>query len=181
MNLNALRVVLIGNLASRARGAGGAAGVSDAAALAVLGDGGAARGGRGAGGSGHGRGPQGGGRGRVAAAAAAAAAAAGEDGGTRDDVAVEVAVDVGRVAGVGVLEGTRDPDGGRAGAAAARDRDLGAAQVELGDSAGPGVVDAELLDAEKVLAAGNARRDVEGVGICVATSGWLVSNHVILR
>jgi hypothetical protein len=71
---------------------------------------------------------------------------------------------VGGVAGVGRLEGAGDGHGrARVAAAAAGDGHLRAGDVELRDSCGPRVVDAELLDADQVVAGGEARRDVERV------------------
>lgn len=75
-------------------------------------------------------------------------------------VVVEVAVDVGSVAGIRLLERAGDGDGraGRAGTAA-RHLDLRARDVELRDSRRPRVVDGELLDAQQVLARGQAVGD----------------------
>ena len=73
---------------------------------------------------------------------------------------------VGGVTGVGLLKGTGDQDGRRVGAAAARDGDLGAGDVELGNARWPGVVNAQGLDAEEVIAWGNAAGDGCCVGIC---------------
>jgi hypothetical protein len=76
------------------------------------------------------------------------------------------ATHIGSVARVGRLEGTGDLDdrAGRLGPRGARDVDLGAADVELRRAAW--VVDAERLDAQQVLAVGNALGDVVGVRDC---------------
>ena len=72
---------------------------------------------------------------------------------------------VGGVARVSGLEGARDGHGrARVAAAAARDGDLRAGDVELRDARRPGVVDAEGLDADQVVARGDAARDRERVG-----------------
>ena len=81
---------------------------------------------------------------------------------SRNDVGLEVVVDVGSVARVGRLDVSGNLSSGRQGfGATAGDLELGASNVELGR--GAGVVDAELLDAEKVLASGDARWDVDRV------------------
>ncbi len=64
------------------------------------------------------------------------------------------------VAWVGVLESAGDGNGrAGGGAAAAGYGDLSAGDIELRDARGPGVVDAQGLDAEEVVAVGNAGRD----------------------
>jgi len=69
---------------------------------------------------------------------------------------------IGRVAGVGGLEGARDLDGrARGGAATPGDVDLSAAHIELGRAAR--VVDGQALDPQEVLAIRNALGDVCGV------------------
>ena len=83
--------------------------------------------------------------------------------GEKQDAAAEE-THVGGVARVGVLEGARDGHGGwSAGAGATGDADLGAREVELRDAAWVRVVDAELLDAQEVLAVGDARGDRDRV------------------
>lgn len=68
------------------------------------------------------------------------------------------------VAGVGLLESAGDGNGCGVGAAAAGDGDLGALGVELRDARRPGVVNAQLLDAEQVVTRGDAAGDRGGVG-----------------
>lgn len=87
----------------------------------------------------------------------------------RNDVAVEVVVNVGGVAGVGRLDVSGDLGGGREGlASAASDLDLRARDVELRGRAG--VVDTKLLDTEQVLAGSNARGNSDGVVVCAVIS-----------
>jgi hypothetical protein len=78
------------------------------------------------------------------------------------------------VAWVGVLEDAVDGDGCRVAAAAACDGHLGAFDVELRDAGRPGVVDAELLDAEQVVARGDAGGDGGGVAACDTRDRGLV-------
>lgn len=92
-----------------------------------------------------------------------------------NDVAVEVVVNVGGVAGVGRLDVSGDLGGGREGlASAASDLDLRARDVELRGRAG--VVDTKLLDTEQVLAGSNARGNSDGVVVCVVISQCSVNN-----
>lgn len=99
-SLDALRIPLVCDLAGRPGSAGGAAGEAVAAALGVLGRGaggwrGGGRHGRLGGGAGGGGGSgDEGGRLLRGSAVAAAVGPAGEDGGSGDDVALEVAVDL---------------------------------------------------------------------------------------
>ena len=85
--------------------------------------------------------------------------------GAGNNVALEVVVDVGSVARVGGLDVARDLGGRRRlAAAAAGNLELRARDVELRWAAG--VVDAELLDAEKVLAGDKLGWDGDRVGGC---------------
>jgi hypothetical protein len=88
---------------------------------------------------------------------------AGADSRAGNSVAVEVAVDVGGVTRVSALDVSGDLDTGEDLGAAASDLDLGAGVVELGRAAG--VVDGHLLDAEQVVASGNARGDGGAVSL----------------
>ena len=87
----------------------------------------------------------------------------GSDLGTRNNVGVEVGVDVRGVARVGALDVAGDLSRRRGlSGAATSDLDLSARDVELGRAAG--VVDAELLDTEEVLSSGDLGGD--GGGVC---------------
>jgi hypothetical protein len=89
----------------------------------------------------------------------------GSNPGSRNNVRVEVAVDVRSVARVGALNVAGDLGGRRRPAGAATsDLELSARDVELGRAAG--VVDTELLDAKEVLSSGDLGGDGGGVG------GW---------
>jgi hypothetical protein len=88
---------------------------------------------------------------------------AGADSRAGNSVAVEVAVDVGSVARVSRLDVAGDLDTREDLGATAGDLDLGAGVVELGRAAG--VVDGHLLDAEQVVASGNARGDGGAVSL----------------
>lgn len=79
---------------------------------------------------------------------------------------LESCTHVGSVTRVAGADVARNSHRGAQAAATASDTDLSAADVELGDTRGPGVVDAELLDAEQVVAIGHARREGEGVALC---------------
>jgi len=80
----------------------------------------------------------------------------------RNSVRAEVVVDVGRVTGICRLDESRDLGRGARRRASTTDNvDLCAADIELRRTAG--VVDAERLDAQQVLAAGDALGDVVGV------------------
>lgn len=86
-----------------------------------------------------------------------------------DLVRVEVVVDVGSVTGVGRLDVPGNLGSRREGlGATASDLDLSARDVELRGRAG--VVDAELFDAEQVLASSDARGDSDGVVVYVNVS-----------
>lgn len=164
-DLDALVVVSVLGVAGRASGASGAASPPVTTALSPLGNGAAS----GLGGDGStGRGDEsGGGLGLglgLNGGAATAVGAAREDGWAGDGVGVKVAVDVGGVAGVGGLEGTGDSNTGWVHAAATSDLDLGAGDVKLGSPGGVWVVDAEGLDAEKVLSVGDAAGKLSSVG-----------------
>ena len=66
---------------------------------------------------------------------------------------------VGGISRVGCLEGSGN--GYRRGVSVATTShpDLGAGDIELGDACGPGVMDAQRLDAQEVLSVGDARGD----------------------
>lgn len=86
--------------------------------------------------------------------------------GARNNVRLEVVVDVGGVATVGGLDVTGDLDGrGWVARASTGDLDLRARDVELWGRSG--VVDAELLNAEQVLSSSDLRWDGDGVGACL--------------
>jgi hypothetical protein len=74
-------------------------------------------------------------------------------------VDVDEQTGVGR--GVGAGEGH---EGGAGGAGAAGDADLGAGDVQLSTIAGAGAVQGDVLEADKVLAVGNAARHRDGDG-----------------
>jgi len=78
---------------------------------------------------------------------------------------------IGSVPWISRLEGPWDLDNrrGRFGPCGARDVDLGAADVELRRAAG--IMDAEGLDAQQVLAVGDALGDVVGVRLCGLSVG----------
>lgn len=98
----------------------------------------------------------------------------------RNNVAVEVVVDVSGVAGVGRLDVSGDLSGGREGrASAAGDLDLRARDVELRGRSG--VVNTHLLDTEQVLAGSNARGNGDGVVVCAVVSQCSVQvvDHVM--
>lgn len=162
-DLDALVVVSVLGVAGRASSASGAASPPVTTALSPLGNGAAS----GLGGDGStGRGDESGGGLRLGlnGGAATAVGAAREDGWAGDGVGVEVAVDIGGVAGVGGLEGTGDSNTGWVHAATTSDLDLGAGDVKLGSTGGVWVVDAEGLDAEKVLSVGDAAGKLSSVG-----------------
>jgi len=81
-----------------------------------------------------------------------------------NSVAVEVIVDVGGIPRISLLESPRNADAAGDLVTASRNLDLCTGDVELGDASWVGVVDAELLDAEEVVAWGDARWDLHAVG-----------------
>ena len=88
-----------------------------------------------------------------------------EDSRAGHSIAVEVAIDVGSVSRIRLLEGTGNANTARDPGSASSDLNLSAADVELRDTAGIGVVDTELLDAKQVVTRSNARGDLDAVAL----------------
>jgi hypothetical protein len=96
--------------------------------------------------------------------------------GSGNNVALEVVVDVGSVTRIGRLDMARDlGDRGRATWAATGDLELRAREVELRWRTG--VVDAELLNAEQVVASGDLVGDSDSVWGCAKVS---MCNRVLM-
>jgi len=87
--------------------------------------------------------------------------ATGVHGRTRGDVSRERGVDVDEDPGVAGPVGAGEGDGGRAGAAAAADRELEAGHVQLGAARAAGGVEGDRLGAQEVVARGDVGGDLD--------------------